>query len=52
MSTTKNKITEAEISNKILEAQVDLSQSFLNENNEIRKRFDYEKKIINTKLVL
>ena len=46
MSTTKNKITEAEISNKILEAQVDLSQSFLNENNEIRKRFDYEKKII------
>ena len=46
MSTTKNQITEAEISNKILEAQVDLSQSFLNENSEIRKRFDYEKKII------
>lgn len=43
---TKNEITDAKIENKILEARVDLSQSFLNENEEIRKAFDYEKKVI------
>ena len=43
---SQEEIKEAEVNLKLLEAKVDLSQSFLNEHDEIRKIFNHEKKSI------